>query len=673
MCALLRPWPWSELFADQASRLLCDLPHHLNQAGGGASILSLALACHGRMLELADSDRPEAISHALAGAHLLAGLKRHQPDQPVWVDVHEEQCCRYGAIWIHEALADTTSEQTSSLCNQALELLHTLEVHHTPVPPWIGVFKHDLQQRLGPSPDPFPVFPEVPADPAAAELLLGQAQQLLQSARQAGAHERCLNWLAQLRDVLGQRTELLWYTLESAFPVGDWSLQAECAELLLQQVGSEADQGASRHHLLQTRWQALLKMTHVLPAAGGDTALAALCALTAATWATAEPANGHAWMLQQSAQLAQQRGQLGTARSLFLAIAALGPASASLLERQQALEWAEMLATVSGDLEEAGQMRRRINGLFEEEELAKRVPDPLRNWHMELGPHQEALQLAQQLAGLASASERLQLLRSGIDEHANANVLAFALLHECRQSGRFGSDGLTPQPGASIPRRLWLLSRYPGPCPFRTERERRWRQLHPSWLVDWITPSPQSLEAEGDLPRLVRAACFAVDDPRVRADLLRLARLWQHGGLSVTWDTRPQRSFEPLLQDGTSLLLATDSLDCLNLDAIAATPGHPFVAAALEQACRNVLEGGYSQWELSGPCMLSGCFARWVAPRLPDEGLPPSVCLLSLGELQSWLSLGIPLPRPEGMPNDGPIGLINSRRRLQALRFLQGK
>ena len=74
MCALLRPWPWSELFADQASRLLCDLPHHLNQAGGGASILSLALACHGRMLELADSDRPEAISHALAGAHLLAGL-----------------------------------------------------------------------------------------------------------------------------------------------------------------------------------------------------------------------------------------------------------------------------------------------------------------------------------------------------------------------------------------------------------------------------------------------------------------------------------------------------------------------------------------------------------------------------------------------------------------------
>ena len=88
------------------------------------------------------------------------------------------------------------------------------------------------------------------------------------------------------------------------------------------------------------------------------------------TWATAEPANGLGWMLQQSAQLAQQRGQLGAARSLFLAIAALGPASASLQERQQALEWAEMLATVSGDLEEAGQMRRRIKGLFEPPPLA---------------------------------------------------------------------------------------------------------------------------------------------------------------------------------------------------------------------------------------------------------------------------------------------------------------
>ncbi|MCP9817458.1 hypothetical protein KBY76_12435 [Synechococcus sp. GreenBA-s] len=634
------------------------------------------------MLELADRDRPEAIAHALAGAHLLAGLKQHDPDQPNWVDVHEEQCCRYGAIWIHEALADTTSEPPSPLCSQALELLQTLEGHHTPVPAWIRLFQHDIQEWLGPSPDPFPVFPEVPADPAAAEILLGHAQQLLQSARQAGAHERCLNWLARLREVLGQRTELLRYTLESALPMGDWSLQAECAELLLQQVAVEADQGVFRHHLQVTRWQALLKTSHALPAARGDIALAALWAL-AASWSTADaaipesgppcPANGHAWMLQQSAQLAQQRGQLGTARSLFLAIAALGPASASLLERQQALEWAEMLATVSGDLKAAGQMRRRINGLFEEEELAKRVPDPLRNWHMELGPHQEALQLVQQLGGLASASERMQLLRSGIAEHANANVLAFALLHECRQTGRFGSDGLTPEPGASIPRRLWLLSRYPGPCPFRTERERRWRQLHPGWLVEWITPSPQSLEAEGDLPRLVRAACFAVDDPRVRADLLRLARLWQHGGLSVTWDTRPQRSFEPLLQAGTSLLLATDALDCLNLDAIAATPRHPFVAAALEQACRNVLEGGYSQWELSGPCMLSGCFARWVTPSLPDAGLPPGLCLLSLGELQSWLSLGIPLPRPEGVPNNAPTGLINSRRRMQARRFLQAQ
>jgi hypothetical protein len=36
-----------------------------------------------------------------------------------------------------------------------------------------------------------------------------------------------------------------------------------------------------------------------------------------------------------------------------------------------------MLATVSGDMEEAGQMRRRINGLFEAGELAKRDPDPL--------------------------------------------------------------------------------------------------------------------------------------------------------------------------------------------------------------------------------------------------------------------------------------------------------
>ena len=44
----------------------------------------------------------------------------------------------------------------------------------------IELFQHALRVLLGPSPKRFPVFPEVPADPAAAEILLGNAQQLLQ-------------------------------------------------------------------------------------------------------------------------------------------------------------------------------------------------------------------------------------------------------------------------------------------------------------------------------------------------------------------------------------------------------------------------------------------------------------------------------------------------------------
>jgi hypothetical protein len=69
-----------------------------------AEIQSLALSCHARMLEMAESDKPAAVRYALAGAGLLSSLGALGGVLPDWLVIHEEQCCRYGCIWIHELL-----------------------------------------------------------------------------------------------------------------------------------------------------------------------------------------------------------------------------------------------------------------------------------------------------------------------------------------------------------------------------------------------------------------------------------------------------------------------------------------------------------------------------------------------------------------------------------------
>ncbi|WP_231594665.1 hypothetical protein [Synechococcus sp. CBW1107] len=52
--------------------------------------------------------------------------------------------------------------------------------------------------------------------------------------------------------------------------------------------------------------------------------------------------------------------------------------------------------------------------------------------------------------------------------------------------------------------------------------------------------------------------------------------------------------------------------------------------------------------------------------------MPAGLRLLSWGELQGWLSLGIPLPRPQDAPDEPKWSeVIDGRRRLRALRELR--
>ena len=130
----------------QSAAELLDAASEARQSARDPAVLqSLALACHGQMLAIGESDKHLAIQHALAGAALLADLTALGGDQPDWLSIHEEQCCRYGCIWIHELLQDGDS-QVRVWLGDALRLLARLEQLHPQPLDWAPMLRAYFQQ-----------------------------------------------------------------------------------------------------------------------------------------------------------------------------------------------------------------------------------------------------------------------------------------------------------------------------------------------------------------------------------------------------------------------------------------------------------------------------------------------------------------------------------------------
>jgi hypothetical protein len=114
------------------------------------TLIDQAVACHERMLELADSDRKSAIQHALKGAKLFALLHKQNTLLPDWVPILEEQCCRYGSIWVHEWLRESDSilqhPDGHQWVSQALDCMDRLQqLHDSPID-WLAQMRDFLRQ-----------------------------------------------------------------------------------------------------------------------------------------------------------------------------------------------------------------------------------------------------------------------------------------------------------------------------------------------------------------------------------------------------------------------------------------------------------------------------------------------------------------------------------------------
>jgi hypothetical protein len=109
-----------------------------------ALMQALALSCHARMLELAETDKPLAVRHALEAAKLLRSLAALGGVLPDWLAIHEEQCCRYGCIWIHELLLAGDGDAKVWVAD-ALRLLSRMEQLHADPVDWAAVMRSSLR------------------------------------------------------------------------------------------------------------------------------------------------------------------------------------------------------------------------------------------------------------------------------------------------------------------------------------------------------------------------------------------------------------------------------------------------------------------------------------------------------------------------------------------------
>ena len=129
----------------------------------------------------------------------------------------------------------------------------------------------------------------------------------------------------------------------------------------------------------------------------------------------------------------------------------------------------------------------------------------------------------------------------------------------------------------------------------------------------WNDAEARRYLAALDRPDLLRAYREA-KHVAIRADVFRLALLLTEGGVYLDADDRCARPIDTLLPPGAEAVFYQEHLGSIGNNFLAAAPGNPIIATALNEAVRAVLEGaGESTWLATGPGLLSRVVAMHIA------------------------------------------------------------
>lgn len=204
----------------------------------------------------------------------------------------------------------------------------------------------------------------------------------------------------------------------------------------------------------------------------------------------------------------------------------------------------------------------------------------------------------------------LEIARANPD----STLAAVMTLLRLRQSGMLDTEGKMGG-GQMIPQRI---------CQFWADGEPP-SELRP-YMESWVAFNPgyeyrlfdtRDAEAflEAHAPDADTLAAFRLArEPAVKADILRLAYLYQGGGFYADIDDRCVKSLEHIRSSAASFCGYQEDVGSLANNVLGAIPAHPVIGQALRKAIEAVLRGdGDMPWLSTGPGLLSRAFVQWLA------------------------------------------------------------
>lgn len=132
---------------EEVEALLRRLQSSPADANDVQAAIGLALGCHRQMLDLGEASKATAIPFALAGARLLRAVQElGEPGQDCG-GVQEEQCCRYGGLWIH-ALLPSPEAMDPTWYQEGVKLLERLKAMNPESKKWAPSLQDDLRAAI---------------------------------------------------------------------------------------------------------------------------------------------------------------------------------------------------------------------------------------------------------------------------------------------------------------------------------------------------------------------------------------------------------------------------------------------------------------------------------------------------------------------------------------------
>lgn len=268
--------------------------------------------------------------------------------------------------------------------------------------------------------------------------------------------------------------------------------------------------------------------------------------------------------------------------------------------------------------------------------------------------------LIKELAANPFAEKRLRAAarKAGFAHRAQAlaQIIAYepgyvgpylVLMVELRRRGFFEAEA-APEPGtaAPIPRRLMQFWHHPNPPAGIVTAMESWRRVNHDLEYERLTE-----EAGGELIRQeigedAYRSFRRARQPAIKADLLRLAWLYAKGGFYADADDFCRRPVSGLAYPGISLLGYQELHGSIANDFLAATPGHPVIGNALEEAVSNIHDvPDDSPWGATGPGLLTRHLCRhYLADMIQGDGGIADLRLLRIDEIRRHVSVHTPQP-----------------------------